>query len=157
MSKIHVEASHIIEARAEDLYAIMSDYRVGHPAVLPIPYFTDLVVEKGGQGAGTVIRVYMKVYGWKYEYHQIVSEPEPGRLLVETDMHTGQYSKFTFEPLDGGKRTRVTITSETPRSAGITGFIEGLTQPPVARWIYQKELRNLADYARAKSGSLVVS
>src|SRR5688572_19050743 len=72
MSLIHVEASEIIDARAEDLYAIVRDYRVGHPAILPKPYFTELTVEKGGIGAGTVLRISMEIFGKQFSYHQLV-------------------------------------------------------------------------------------
>jgi hypothetical protein len=37
---IHAEASMVIDARPEEIYAVVSDYRVGHPAILPRQYFT---------------------------------------------------------------------------------------------------------------------
>jgi hypothetical protein len=151
MSMIRSEASAVIDARPEELYAVVSDYRVGHPAILPKPYFTELTVEKGGQGAGTVIRTRMKVFGREYAFHQAVTEPEPGRVLVETDMDTGQFSSFTFEPLNAGKQTRVTIKAENPASPGIVGLLERLTQPAFNRRLFQQELRNLADYVRRKN------
>src|SRR5437773_7574984 len=100
MNTTHVEATLNIDARPEQLYAIITDYRVGHPAILPKPYFTELTVEKGGQGAGTVLWVSLRAFGKDYRYHQLVTEPEPGRVIVETDIETGQYSTFTFEPLE---------------------------------------------------------
>src|SRR5690349_13063520 len=121
--KIHVQASHIIDARPEQVYAVISDYEVGHPAILP-KYFTSLRVVKGGQGAGTELYVDLKVYGQEFHYHQIVTEPEPGRTLVETDVETGQFSRFTFEPLNGGQQTKVTIFSEFPASPGFKGLME---------------------------------
>ena len=63
MSTIHVEVSDVIKARPEQVYAVLSDYRMGHPAILPKPYFTSLTVDEGGQGAGTRIQVHMKVLG----------------------------------------------------------------------------------------------
>ncbi len=151
MSMIHSEASAVIDARPEELYAVVSDYHVGHPAILPKPYFTELTVEKGGQGEGTIIRTRLKAFGREFSFHQVVTEPEPGRLLVETDMDTGQFSSFTFEPLNGGKQTRVTIIAENPASPGFTGFLERLTQPAFNRRLFQQELRNLADYVRSKN------
>jgi hypothetical protein len=147
MSKIHAEASHVIAARPEAIYAVLSDYRVGHPAILPKPYFTDLIVEKGGQGAGTMIRVYMSVFGRKYSYHQLVSEPKPGRILQETDIETGQYSRFTLEPLSENQ-TRVTIFTEIPTSAGFMGIVEKLTTPSFTRRLFKEELRNLEAYVQ---------
>jgi Polyketide cyclase / dehydrase and lipid transport len=152
MSKaIVVNASKVINARPEEIYAILSDYRVGHAAILPKPYFTEMIVEQGGQGAGTILRLKMNVFGQEYTYHQIVTEPEPGRLLVDTDMETGQFSSFTLEPLNGGAQTRVTIHAEFPGKTGIAGWLEKLMQPPITRYIFKKELRNLADYARSKA------
>lgn len=146
MSWIHVEASHTIPARPAAVYAVISDYRVGHPAILPKDYFTYLTVEKGGQGAGTVVRGGLKVFGIEYPFHQIVSEPEPGRVLVETDLDTGQVTRFIFEPVNEGAATRLTIVSDFPPSPGFVGFMERLTKPMIVRNIYNKELRQLAEY-----------
>ncbi len=151
MNTIHVEASHVIDARPEAVYAVLADYRVGHAAILPKLYFADLIVEKGGQGAGTVILAKMKIFGKEYTYHQLVSEPEPGRALVETEMSTGQFTRFTVDPLNSSTQSRVTIYSEFPASTGLMGFMEKLIQPPVARRIYNQELRILADYVRSQS------
>ena len=52
MNQIHVEVSDVIEAHAEKIYGILADYREGHPAILPKPYFTEVKVEQGGQGIG---------------------------------------------------------------------------------------------------------
>ncbi len=88
------------------------------------------------------------VFGRSYPFRQRVTEPEPGRVLVETDIESGQSTRFTFEPLVGGAQTRVTIASDFPASPGIAGLVERLTRPLVARDIYRKELRQLADYVR---------
>src|SRR5512143_2860704 len=117
MNQIHVEASKVIEARPEKVYAILADYRVSHPAILPKPYFTALVVEQGGQGAGTVARAQMKVMGTQMTYHLIVSEPQPGRLLKEVDAAAGVSTTFTVDPLDGGQRSRVTIATDAATRA----------------------------------------
>jgi hypothetical protein len=149
----HAEASALIDASPAAIHAIIADYRVGHPAILPKPYFTELTVEKGGFGAGTVIHVGMKVWGRSLHFHQSVSEPEPGRTLDETDMDTGQFTRFTFEPVNGRTQTRVTIASEFPVKAGIMGWLEKMTQPSVARRLYQQELRNLAEYVAQKEAA----
>jgi hypothetical protein len=150
MNWIHAEESLVISASAGELYAIVSDYQVGHPAIVPKQYFTSLNVEKGGKGAGTVIRGNFRVFGKDYPLHQLVSEPQPGRVILETDIDTGQYTTFTFEPLKGGQQTRVTIASEFPPAPGIVGFLQRWTLPPVARTVYRKELRQLEEYALSK-------
>jgi len=148
---IHAEASKVIDASPASIYAVLSDYRVGHPAILPKPYFKELTVEQGGQGAGTVMLVRMEVMGVKKTYHLTVSEPEPGRVLVETDQEAGVTTAFTVEPLDGGTQSRVTIATDSRPSPGIQGKIEKLINPPITRRIYARELQQLADYVKGRS------
>jgi Polyketide cyclase / dehydrase and lipid transport len=148
MSTYHVEASSLIDARPEAIYAVLTDYQVGHQAILPRPYFQEVTIEQGGKGAGTELRIRMNIFGQTYHYHQIVSEPQPGRVLKETEVDTGQYTTFTLEPLGDGQQTRVTIASEFPAKPGLMGLMERLMQPPVTRRLYLQELRNLADYLR---------
>ena len=57
-----------------------------------------MTVEKGGKGAGTVIRVLMNVLGVDRTYYMEVSEPEPGRVLAETDQDAGVTTTFTVKP-----------------------------------------------------------
>jgi hypothetical protein len=153
MSLIHVEVSDIIDSRPEVLYAIFADYRESHPAILPKPYFTDLTVEQGGIGAGTVIQVHMAVMGVKKNYRFVVSEPEPGKVLVEKDEAAGVVTSFIIEPLNGGNKSRVTIATDSRPSPGIAGMMEKVLNPPISRRIYKQELRQLAEYARRKQGS----
>ena len=112
MSTFQVEESLVIEARAEALYAVVADYRVGHPAILPRPFFQELTVEEGGVGAGTIVRGSVKVMGKLYPLHHRISEPEPGRILQESDLDKpGEFTRFIFQPLNGGTHTRVTIAT----------------------------------------------
>jgi hypothetical protein len=150
MSKIYASASRVINAKPEALYAVIADYKVGHPAILPKPYFTGLEVEKGGVGEGTLMRTKMKVFGREYEYHHLASEPEPGRVLVETDINTGQFSRFTVDPISP-TQTRVTIEAVTPASPGFAGVMEKLVQPIISRRIFKQELQNLAEYVTNKA------
>jgi hypothetical protein len=147
MSNIHAEASAVIEAPSAQIYAILADYHQAHPAILPKPYFAEIHVEEGGRGAGTIFRLRMNVLGREQLFREVVTEPEPGRLLVETDLYTGQASSFRLEPLDGGQRTRVTIATDFKASPGLAGVMERLLNPPITRRIFQQELRNLAEYA----------
>jgi hypothetical protein len=152
-SMINAEASLVIDARPEDLYAVVADYHVGHPAILPRQYFSDLFVEQGGRGASTILKGSVKVLGKEYPFHQLVTEPEPGRVLLETDLVTGQVTRFAFEPFNGSGLTRVTIASEFPASPGFRGLLERLTRPIVARDIYRQELQQLANYMHRKLAS----
>jgi hypothetical protein len=151
MNWIHAEVSQVIDARPEEVHAVVRDYNVGHPAILPKEFFTKgLTVDKGGVGAGTVLHSSVTVMGREFPFRQIVSEPEPGRVIVETDLDTGQYTRFIFEPLNSGRQTRVTIASEFPPSSGFIGVMERFTKAPMVRKMFTKELQNLADYVANK-------
>ncbi len=152
MSTFHVEESLVIEARAADLYTVVADYRVGHPAILPRPFFQELTVEKGGVGAGTIVRGSVKVMGKSYPLHHSISEPEPGRVLQESDLDKpGEFTRFIFQPLNGDTQTRVTIATEFLASPGLMGLMERLTKPGLVRKMYRQELGNLAEYVRQQN------
>ena len=53
MTQLRIAVSSLIQAPAQQAYAIIADYRNGHPRILPRPYFVSLTVEQGGVGAGT--------------------------------------------------------------------------------------------------------
>lgn len=144
MATIHVEVSETINARPEQVYAILSDYHAGHRSILPKPYFTSMHVEQGGQGAGTVIRVSMNVYGAKRDYLITVSEPVPGRVLSETDPSAGVTTTFTVEPAGSGNQSHVTIATDSRPAPGIRGVLERLMNPYIMRRIYKEELKLLA-------------
>ncbi len=148
MAQIRVAASADVDAPPQTVYAILADYQNEHPQILPDRHFSDFTVERGGKGAGTLIRFQMHVLGQSRTIRAEVSEPEPGRVLAETDLDTGAVTRFTVEPRDGGQAASVTIVTEWNRS-GIMGFVERLTAPPLLRRIYAEELRNLAKRARS--------
>ncbi len=146
METIEIKESRIIDAPPAAVHAVLADYRAGHAAILPQPYFKAMTVEEGGFGAGTVLRVQMEVMGRTFHYHQRVTEPEPGRVLVETDVDTGEWSSFTLDPLDNGRCTQVTITACQHIKPGFEGIMQRIAQPGIVRRIFRKELQNLADY-----------
>jgi Polyketide cyclase / dehydrase and lipid transport len=146
MSTYLAQESAVIDAPAERLYEIIADYHVGHPAILPTRYFTDLKVLEGGQGVGTSIAVQMNVFGSKSLLNLRVTKAEPGRLLVEEDEAGGMVTTFSLEPLAGGQ-TRVTIATETRTSPGLRGLAEKVMNPPITRRIYREELQKLAEVA----------
>src|SRR5829696_305134 len=107
MARIHAESSAIIDAPQAEVYALISDYREGHPRILPREHFSDLKVEEGGQGAGTVITFVAAVGGTKQTMRGRVAEPEPGRILTENYTTSSMVTSFTVDPVEGGK-SRVT-------------------------------------------------
>jgi hypothetical protein len=141
MNKPQVEVSRVIDAPPAVIYAIIADYRNSHPRILPKPEFAEMVVEQGGTGAGTVIRVTMQVMGSRQTSRLTVSEPEPGRVIQEED--AGLVTTFTVTPLEDGRRSQVTIATAW-RKPGLVGVIERLINPLVARGLYRRELELLA-------------
>ncbi len=74
----------------------------------------------------------------------MVSEPEPGRVLVEKQTDGSVVTTFTITLL-GDNRSRVTITTDYEAS-GAMGFFETLMVPRVLRGVYEKELRQLEQF-----------
>ena len=48
MTQQRISASALIQAPAQQVYAIIADYGNGHPRILPKPYFVSPTVEQGG-------------------------------------------------------------------------------------------------------------
>lgn len=149
MSTLYITASAVIDAQPDEVYAVLADYRTGHPAILPKGYFSDLQVESGGYGEGTVIRFRLKLFGVENTARQVVSEPAPGQVLVEANTDRPLKTTFTVTPHDNGRQAEVNITTEY-EAKGIQGLIERIVLPPVLRGIYVQELQQLAEYLKSK-------
>ena len=147
MPDIRASWSAVIGAPANVVYRILADYHRGHPAILPPKYFENLVVEEGGVGAGTHIRFDVRTFTGLRACRAVITEPLPGRRLVETDLDSGAVTTFTVER-QGNARTRVTIETTYTRS-GVGGWIERLLAPAYLRTVYRAELARLADVAAA--------
>ena len=151
MAKHDVSVSALIPVSAQNVYDLIANYRNGHPRILPKPYFLALHVEQGGYGAGTVINFQMKIMGKVQSFHSIITEPEPGRVLVETDLKSGAMTTFTVELRADGRHAFVTITTITDVPDGIFGKIQGWLTTQLLRPIYLKELNQLAVVATERS------
>lgn len=147
-----ISASAIIPARRERVYSLLANYNDGHPRILP-NQFSNLVVEQGGIGAGTVIRFDMSFLGKKQPFRAAITEPEPGRVLVETYLENGAVTTFTIDPGSAPADSRVTISTELPVRAGFPGKIERALSTLLLRPIYVKELENLARVATGPFGA----
>lgn len=148
MNQYQVIETAVVNAPAARVYDLIADYQVGHPSILPARYFQNLTVTAGGQGAGTALTVEMNVLGTKAVYHMVVSEPEPGRILMEEDKEAGVVTTFTVDPVNGGGQTRVTIQTTAPTASGLKGSIEKWVNTAVTRKIYREELQQLAQVAQ---------
>jgi hypothetical protein len=142
-----ISAAALIPARRERVYALLANYRDGHPRILPAQ-FSGLVVEQGGVGEGTVIRFQMSVLGKKQNFRAAISEPEPGRVLVETFLEpAGTVTTFTVDPGSAPADCHVTISTEIRTRKGFLGIVDKVFSRLLLRPIYGKELANLARVA----------
>src|SRR5947209_5291972 len=145
MAKIVVSAERTVEAPADAVYRYVADMRDHHPRYLP-PAFSDFHVESGGTGAGTITRFKVTAGGRTREYQMRVDEPEPGRVLTESDTSSSLVTTTTVTPHDGA--SLVTISTSWNGAGGIGGFFERMFAPRAIRAIYADELERLNAYAR---------
>ncbi len=152
MAQIHVQVSDTLNARPEDVYATIADYRNGHPYIVPKENFSDLQVEQGGYGEGTVIRFKVKVLGVERVMHHRVTEPEPGRVLVEQDINSAQnvVTTFTVKPVENGQKSHVEISTIMTPSPSFQGIVERFVVPMANTPIYRKELKMLETVAQKR-------
>lgn len=144
MSEFTFEETLVIPAPAAQLHAIVADYRVGHPSILPRPPFGELVVEEGGFGEGTVIRFDLKLLGKWHTTRARITEPRPGVQLDETDLAGNFVTSYHFDALSPSE-TRLTIrTVARTRAGGLAGWFERILTPRILKPIYRRELDLLA-------------
>ncbi|MFN8597899.1 MAG: SRPBCC family protein [Anaerolineae bacterium] len=156
MKTHHVAASSVIDAPAAQVYAILSDYRVGHPSILPKQYFSALKITRGGVGAGTAIRFQMQAGNSTRSFVADVTEPEPGRVLVESnrlenDPNVTSVTTFTVDS-NGERQTRLTIATEMV----VSNWLEGVVSTLFLRRVYAQEMKQIAALAEEQSAPQVV-
>jgi len=156
MAQIAVKVAATIDARSEDVYSTFADYKNGHPHVLPEMLY-DLQVEVGGTGAGTVFRCKSKVLGVERTLHMRVSEPEPGRVLMERDIDSVQdtITTFTVTPVENGQKAHIEIATVMNSSPGLMGLVERLLIPHVLNPSYQQEIKNMEAFLQKKQAAHV--
>ena len=143
--QITVTAERHIDAPARRVYHYIRDFREHHPRFLP-PQFSNFQIESGGVGAGTVHSFTMTLGGRSTDYRVRVGEPEPGRVLIESDPSRRMLTTFAVDPeMDGRSRVRIETRWFTD---GLRGLVERLVAPRMLRRVYQAELNLLDRYAR---------
>ena len=154
-ARLRVSAAGLVNADPARVYSIIADYRNGHPRIVP-EQFSHMEVERGGFGDGTIITFQVRVLGRTTKFRAVVTEPEPGRVLVERNVE-GSDSMTTFEVAPGpdGRGTTVTITTDLKTRDGILGWLERAISKRVMEPMYRRELEKLAEVA-AGTPSLVV-
>jgi uncharacterized protein YndB with AHSA1/START domain len=149
MGKVEASAERTIDAPAGQVYGYLADMHQ-HPRFLP-PAFSDFQVEEGGVGAGSVTRFAVTAGGRTRSYRMRVTEPEPGRVLVESDTNSSLVTTFNVEPRDG--KSLVRISTSWDGAGGIGGFFERTFAPRAMHRIYLDELERLDAYARDQQPS----
>lgn len=142
-------ASRIIHAPVELVYKLIADYREGHPRILPKQYFLSIHVEEGGYGAGTIVSFTMRLLGQTQHFRSLITEPDPGRLLVETDIRSETPTSFLVTPAGDASHTLVTISTELKGR----NWLEALIAKPMLQRIYREELSLLAQLAEEQTAS----
>jgi uncharacterized protein YndB with AHSA1/START domain len=143
MAKVVASAERSIDAPADKVYSYLADMHQ-HQRFLP-PAFSDFQIEQGGVGAGTVTSFKITAGGRTRSYRMQISEPTPGRTLVETD--TGSSLVTTFNVTPQGDKSLVSITTSWDGASGIGGFFERTFAPRAVRRLYLDELDRLNAYA----------
>ena len=145
MSELRVVAERAMGAPAEVVYRCIADFDRHHPRFLP-PAFSEFRVEEGGVGAGTVHSFKMTTGGRARDFRMRVAEPEPGRVLTESDERSSMVTTWVVTPEGPGCRVRV--ETRWQGSGGVGGVFERLFAPRVLRRLYADELERLDRYAR---------
>lgn len=148
MSTIRAISEATINAPARNVDRYLVDFRNHHGRFLPSA-FSDLKVESGGVGTGTVVTYRMRILGGVRDIRARVAEPQPGGVITETDIDTGIVTTFTVTP--DGDRCKVSIETEWEPEANVLGFIERTIGPYMLRRVYSEELRLLDAYAQLEA------
>jgi len=150
MAPISVSAERTVGAPAPEVYGYIADHREHHPHFLP-PAFSDFQVESGGVGAGTIARFKLTAGGRTRQFRVQVAEPEPGRVLTESDTESTSVTTWTVTP--DGNACQVRISTTWQGAGGVGGVFERTFAPRVLRRLYDDELSRLDAYAREHHGA----
>jgi hypothetical protein len=140
---LHPAAEAVIDAPAPTVLAVLRDFNGRHREILP-PAFSNLVVEEGGVGAGTVMSFDLTLGGRTQRATSRVEEPSDGVIeehIVGRDMVT------TFTILPDGDRATARIETRWQAACGLAGVLERLAAPRMLRQIYRDELARLDQVA----------
>jgi hypothetical protein len=149
---ILVEHSAEVNVPAAAAYTIIADMK-HHDRITPKPPFGPLTIERGGVGAGTVISFQVTFFGRTDNCRSTIAEPQPGRVMVETETVRNTVSTFTVDPL-GSKRSRVTISCLFQTRRGIAGAVEGWLVKRLMTPVLIEELRLLEEYGQTNRETL---
>ena len=149
MGTINVAQEGAVGAPADLTYRLIADDE-HHERFLP-DAFSDFETVEGGVGAGTVHRFKLEAGGKVRDYLMRVDEPQPGRVITESDQNSSLVTTFTVTP--AGDTCTVKIETTWQGAGGVGGFFERTFAPKVMRKMYADELRRLDEYARSQAAA----
>jgi Polyketide cyclase / dehydrase and lipid transport len=145
--KTSFSAERLIDAPAEVVYRCIADYIHHHrPGGFLPPAFSNQEVLSGGVGDGTRIRLNIRLAGRTNTMTARITEPEPGRTLVEDS--EGVRTVFTVQPEAGKSRVRFDTVLE---ARGLEGLMNRLFAARLLQPLYADELGRLERYARSQA------
>jgi hypothetical protein len=130
MARIVVSAERVVDAPADAAWRYVADMRDHHPRFPP---------------RGTIARFTVTAGGCIREYRMRVDEPEPGRVLTESDTGSSLVTTTTVSPRDGTSLVQISMAWD--RTGGPGRLFERMFAPRAIRSIYADELERLDAYA----------
>jgi hypothetical protein len=144
VAPIVVRAERTVHSPAPVAYSCIADME-HHQRFLP-GEFSDFQVVSGGVGAGTIITFTVTAAGRRRDYRMRIDEPEPGRVLTETDQNSTLVTTYTVTPAGDG--CQVSIETTWQGATGIGAVFERALAPAVTRRLYAQALDRLDAYVR---------
>ncbi len=142
--KSRFAAERCMDVPAQVAYHCLADYRDHHrPGGFLPPAFSAFQISRGGVGAGTEASWTVNLgNGRSRRMDAVISEPEPGRRLVETSDRV--VTTFTVAPSGSGCIVRFETVFDEPGLNGLALrlFIRRMLGP-----LYADELERLDAYA----------
>jgi hypothetical protein len=140
MFRTDLSAQRLLDAPADVVYRCIADYERHHrPGGFLPTAFSDFQIERGGVGAGTIMSFTVTLAGRSRRMTHEVSEPEPGRVLVEGGSR--ERTRFIVDPI-GLTQCQVTIET-TIVAGGLDGLLTKLLGARLMQPLYQDELARL--------------
>jgi uncharacterized membrane protein len=145
MTKLYVRSERVVNQPSDFVYRLFADFENHHPKFLP-PQFSEIKVTKGGYGAGTEHTFTSLMGGKPRVFKMVITEPEPGRVLVERDSLSDLETITTILPEGNG--TRITFETTWESAGGLMGALEAWFAPSMMRRVYQDEFNRFEKYAQ---------
>ena len=147
--KTRYSAERLMDAPAEVIYRCLADYVHHHrPGGFMPPAFSNHELLSGGIGAGTVVRLSVTLGGRTQTMTAHITEPEPGRVLLEQSDNVE--TTFTVQPEGRQSRVRFDTVLDT---GGLQGLLNRLFAPRLLAPVYTDELERLERYAQSQAAA----